>query len=354
MLKNLSFVLVLLPAISAATDHCPAERPFHRGDNACDSCDWRELAEQYRAGKLSTTRESRLFDHQIRVSTFCDMDRPVDIEDVFMKLDAVEEEFSMLFGRSINRSDGLNREGRPLVLEVVVGICDYGDGVDDCSMYMLCSQALDLGGCDPSTGQAYRNSPNEATHIAFVPYLPYGEFWWIWGNRYGNLQHEFTHLLDFSYVRVDDRRGPDTDWWVEGLAQYVQWKQLNDRLSWDRGNDRASMLEVFTHRRNTTDYYDGMRVFAYLSDNAPWLLERAANALRVGVYDSPALHLEWHDWIGYVSWRHQRSWTDWRANRPGLGRAPSWDLMLGTPDPHERRPDSPRVPQVPPLMHEDP
>ena len=332
--------LTALWAVPADADHCPDETPFHRGD-VCASCDWQEVVRQYQADELSTTRPSRLFDHEIRVSVFCDANRPVDIEDVFEKLAATEAEFDATFGRAIDPIDGINpgegidAEASPHVLEVVVGICDYdyGAGVDDCTMYMLCTEEWGWR-CSPGSGQAFRNTPNDATHTAFVPYFPEGSFWWTEGNRYGNLQHEFTHLLDYTYLRVDNGRGPDTRWWVEGLAQYIQWRQLNDRLSWNRGNDEATLLGVLTNHQETNEYYDGMRVFAYLTENAPWLLERAANAVRTGVYVSPDQHLDWHNLLGYAAWWHQRQWADWIERRTG-DVAPSATVTSELPGPLE-------------------
>ena len=286
--------------MASADHHCPDERPYPRGSTACDSCDWRTTLESYRTGDLSTIRESRLFDHQLQVSVFCDAGRPVDVEDVFAKLDAVEMEFDRLFGRTMDSGDG---EGH--VLEVVVGICDMKGDIDDCAMFTLCSNEWGRR-CAVTAGQTHRNTPTG--HTAFVPWLAEGNFWWIEGNRYANLQHEMAHLMDITYLKVDKGRGPDTKWWVEGLAQYVQWRQLGDYLSWSRGNDDATMLDVLTHRPNTSEYYDGMRMFAFLDEHDPWMIERAAAVVRNGVYTLPERHLYWHDFLGHIAWRHQRGW----------------------------------------------
>ena len=304
-------------------DHCPADRPHHRGTDACDSCDAQEVRRQYDEGELSTTRESRLFDHEVRVSVYCDANRPIDVDDVFMKIDATEEKFYDLFRRVIDLEDGLvlsedsedpmNEEsGTPKLLEVVIGICDYDEeaGLDDCAMYPLCTSKFGSS-CNVVNGQAFRNSPGEATHITYVPYLPEGNYYWVEGNRYSNLLHEFTHLMDYAYFRVAGPRDPDTRWWVEGLAQYVQWLQLHDQISWDRGNDEATILDVLTSRSHTSDYYDGLRIFAYLAENSPWLMERAAISMRAGVYTSPETHLDWHSLLGYIAWRHQPHWFEW-------------------------------------------
>ena len=256
--------------------------------NACDSCDWREVLRQYNAGELSTTRSSRLLDHEIRVSVLCDANRPVDVDDVFQKIVETETEFVELFGILQDPRQGAvpNDEVDTTILEVVVGICDYGGGIDDCVMYTLCAEDWGWGGCGVSTGKALSNTPREAMHTAFVPQLPEGEYWWNDSNIYKNLQHEYTHLLDYTYIRVNTDRGVNTDWWVEGLPQFIQWRILKDDLSWHRGNNNATMLDVFMHRANTRDYYDGMRMFAYLSENSTWLLEGIRTLMQSGVYTS--------------------------------------------------------------------
>ena len=303
-LRRLPVAWAFLATVGAWADHhCPDDRPYPRGSTACDSCDWRATLESYRGGDLSTVRESRLFEHQLQVSVFCDAGRPVDVEDVFAKLDAVEAEFDRLFGRTLDHGDG---EGQ--VLEVVVGICDVNEDVDDCAMHTLCRNEWGRR-CAVNWGESHRNTPTG--HTAFVPWLAEGVFWWVDGNRYANLQHEFGHLMDFTYLRPDAQRGPDTDWWVEGLPHYLQWRQLRDQLSWDRGNDDATILDVLTHRPNTSEYYDGMRVFAFLAEHDPWMIERAAAVVRNGVYASPERHLYWHDFLGHIAWRHQRGWEYW-------------------------------------------
>lgn len=150
-IRALCLVLAVLPAL--ADDHsCPTERPYPRGESACDSCEADDLLRRYRLGELSETRASAVFDHRIKVAVFCDANRAVDADDVFARVDGTDAEFLSLLGRSLNRSDG-RRSGRPLVLEVVVGICDTDDGVDDCAMNRLC-YSKGWRGCDVSTGIA--------------------------------------------------------------------------------------------------------------------------------------------------------------------------------------------------------
>ena len=321
-MKCFTAMLLAFCSYYALADHsCPdEERPYPRGGSACDSCDWESELERYREGELSTTRASTVFDHDIRVTVFCDGGRPVDVDDVFSNLAAAETVFGELLGRAVDREDGVDRpddpeeDAVPHALEIVIGICDVGDGVDDCAMYELCRSGIG-DGCDPVSGQAFRDTvaANGSAHTAFVPWLPEEAFWWVEGNRYGNLQHEFAHLLDFQYIRKHSRRGANTNWWVEGLAQYVQWSILEDDLSWDRGNGSATMLDVFTYARNVRDYYDGMRMFAFLAEYDAWLLEKLAEIVKSGVYDSPERHLYWHDNTGLAAWRHQRSWEYWNS-----------------------------------------
>lgn len=334
-LKLTTIKLICLLALTTFADEhsCPDERPYPRGGDACDSCPWEETLAQYQAGELSETRESEVFGHQIRVSIVCDVNRPVDIEDVYTKIGEVERNFDELFGPAIIRKDSIDEDGNPKVLEVVTGICDYEDGVDDCVMYAVCESGPRLG-CGVSSGQAFANASDTSTHITFVPYFREGRYWWVRGNRYGNLQHEYAHLLDYTFFRQHSERGNDLNWWREGFPQFAQNQILDDDLSWQRGNDGVHLLEIFTHRYNTSDYYDGMRVMWYLAENAPWQLQNIASEIRSGIYDTPDSHLSWHFLMGFIAARHQDQFDRYlevrqqrtnasfpiggRANWPGL------------------------------------
>ena len=297
--------LVVVALQTLADNHsCPDDKPFPRGSDACDRCDWKDVLEKYEAGDLSVTRESEVFDHSIRVSVVCDKDRPVDVDDVFKKLTETEMKIASYFESAIDKDDGNEK-----VLEIITGVCDYEPGVvDDCTMHMICKEAGIGSGCNTAYGIAYAYSDNDATHTAFSPILPENLWVWVPGNRYHNLQHEFSHLLDFTYFRVDVRRGNDLNWWIEGMPQFIQWQILNDRTSWQRGNNDAHMLEIFSDRWNVSNYYDGMRIFAFLDIEAPWLLDEVARNVRNGIYANPDSHLAWHNLHGYIASRHQREY----------------------------------------------
>lgn len=198
-----------------------------------------------------------------------------------------------LVGRSVDREDGLT-EGEPRTLNVVVGICDVGDGVDDCAMRELCV-AEGWYGCDLGRGIAYRDALEG--HWLFTPWLPEGRVWWNDTNRYGSLHHEHTDLLDFTYTRPERRDGPDSLWWVEGLPQYIQSLVLAETVSWRRGDYDATLLDVFTYQDNASEYYEGMRVFAYLAERDPWTLEDGRrDEVRHLRGARPAPY--WHDLLG--------------------------------------------------------
>ena len=295
------FLVLTATAILADNHSCQLDRPYPRGWDACDSCPWEETLAEYRAGNLSEVRKSKVFDHQIRVSVVCDRNRPVDVEDVYDKVEETERMFMDVFGDVVEREDG---DG--ILLEVIVGICDYYDLVDDCNMYEVCNIGLDRPECNPAFGQTFANSGGLADHVAFVPYFEEGTFWWTDGNRYGNLQWGMAHLLDYTYILSPSQRGSDTEWWVHGMPQFIQWKILNDSLSWNRGNNNIGMLEGFTDRWNTMNKYDSMRVIAYLNSLAPSLLEEIIKDMRNGIISDAESQLYWH----YVAFLHERSYKE--------------------------------------------
>ena len=295
--------LALTTTILANNHSCPADRPYPRGNDACDSCPWKETIAEYQAGNLSEIRDSKVLNHQIRVSVVCDVNRSVDIEDVFDKVDETEWVFNGVFGDFVEHDDG---DG--VLLEVIVGICDYYGLVDDCNMYEVCNTALDRLGCEPDLGQSFANMDGLVDHVAFIPYAEEGKYHYIEGNRWVNLHHEVAHLLDYTYIRRDNERRTDSDWWVEGMAQFVQWKILNDSLSWNRGNNNAQMMEIFAHRENTRDYYDGLRIIAYLDSFAPNLLEEVVKDLRNGIYKDRKSRSKWRSLISYIASSHEASY----------------------------------------------
>ena len=295
-----------------ADDHsCPADRPYPRGSAGCDSCDAADLVDRYNRGELTETRASTVFDHKVSVTVFCDDNRPVNVEDVFAQISRAENEFMALLGRSIDRADGFRDSGRPRVQEVVVGICDtaWTWGGDDCAMHKLCVDE-EWVGCDIGPGRAHRGD-DVWDNKAWIPWLPDGRSFWVEGNRYSNLHHEYAHMLDFTYVRQDWRLASNTYWWSEGMPQYIQMVLLGETESWRRSNYDASLLDVFTFRADP--YYDGMRVFAYLREHDPWTLERIADVVKSGVYAATERHQYWHDLLGHTSWRHQRAWEWWNS-----------------------------------------
>lgn len=293
MSKIAIFLIFSLPILA----ECPEDRPYPRGSGACDSCPWEQTVEDYKAGELSEIRDSQVFGHQIRVSIVCDTNRPIDVDDVFAKINDTERMFS-------NHFDVSPEDGEGVMLEVVTGICDQEESVDDCNMYEVCRSGGAWRGCDLASGLSYANTGGLADHITFVPFLPEGVYWWAEGNRYANLQHEYSHLLDFTYIRRDILRGTDTNWWVEGMPQFIQWRILNDSLSWHRGNDEARILEIFTHRHNTSDYFDGLRLVAYLSFYAPYLLDEVVKDLSNGVYQDSEAHLKYFFLLGHIASSH--------------------------------------------------
>lgn len=75
-LRIFSIVCLAVIAIETLADNqsCPGEKPFPRGSDACDRCDWKDVLEKYETGDLSVTRESEVFDHLLHVSVVYDKD----------------------------------------------------------------------------------------------------------------------------------------------------------------------------------------------------------------------------------------------------------------------------------------
>lgn len=314
---SLTVAALLVAQVAHSDSHaCSAERPYPRGVSACDRCPWEETLAAYQSGSLSTVRKSKIFNHVLRVSVVCDVGRPVDIEDLYEKIHATERVFESVLGKTIRKEDGIG-----VVLEVISGVCDVDDEMDDCVAYTVCREGGVGYGCDVSSGQSFMHSGGVATHAAIVPYLPKDTWWWIPSNRYANLQHEFSHILDYTYFKNYREREKDTNWWVEGLPQYMQSKVLKDQLSWDRGNDEAGLQEIFDHSSNTSDYYDGMRVFAFLDTYHPHLLDVLARQVQAGVYRDSSSHQVWQSLLQEIAKRHDSHYREVVTNGELFSRA---------------------------------
>ena len=179
-------------------------------------------------------------------------------------------------------------------------------------MYLLCRN-VGLPGCELVTGISYRDS--DIGPVSFVPWLPDGITWWSPTSRYGNLHHEWVHLLDYTYLRRETYKGPDLEWWVDGLPQYIQAVVLRESESWRRANFKARLLDVFTGQYNADPYYDGMRVFAFLREHDHWTLARLANSVKYGIYGSAGRHYYWHDLLGQTAWWWEIPWQEESARQ---------------------------------------
>ena len=305
---------------------------------AQDVCDYDALKAKYDAGELSETRDSLQFNHRIKVTRFCEKNRIIDIEDVFAKIHATERMFVGMFGSVLHRNRlrfGQKPQQDAPFYEVILGRCAQTpqDAINDCPMQKLCEEyeaANRLNGCGVRNGRSFIAWPpvlETRPALAFVPTTEAGIWTWVEGNRYRNLQHEITHILNGRYIydsaergfleRIDKSRlrfSADYHWWNEGLAQYVQWEQLGDKLSWERSGNK-SLIATVTGRSDASEYYDGLRVMGFLHEQVPWLLEYLARQLQAGIYSNPQAHLDWHNTLGWVASWYEADFAYWKDQR---------------------------------------
>ena len=133
---------------------------------------------------------------------------------------------------------------------------------------------------------------------------------------YINLQHEFVHLLDYIYFRSDFRRGADIGWWIEGLPQYIQWQALGESISWDRGNDWATLYQIFRgDTASVSYYYDGMRAIAFLHQHAPNTLIQLATDIHEGVDRDRNSRRWWQRLLSIVAAQNEDAYQDFLAKQ---------------------------------------
>lgn len=349
------FVLILLSDIVAA-----------------QNCSDQYVLAQYEARTMSTMRVSNLFEHHIRVTVTCGSD--VDVDDVFERIEATERLFESLLALAIRRRDGASAvleivvggcSGSDCAMEIIcadrVGVqCDLQLGqayhlIDDHAVVhepvrseqhdalalprqILRNEAerqlsANIRRIRDQTTRNWNRSKaivqsieaakrsgtrgrekHERHTVAFVPVSPPGQFEWVPHDPYVNLQHEFVHLLDFVYFRSDFRREADIGWWVEGLPQYIQWRVLGESTSWERGNDWATLEEIFGgDSRSISHYYDGLRAIAFLEKHAPNTLIQLATDIREGVYRDRDSHRWWQQLLSIVAAQNEDAYRQFLA-----------------------------------------
>lgn len=316
---------------------------------------------------MSTMKVSSVFEHYIRVTVTCGSN--VDVNDVFERIQATERVFERLLGPAIRRRDGETAmlevvvgrcSGTDCAMELIcayrVGApCDLEHGrayhlINDkvvvheplrskktdpfayprqivrnelerklsSNVRHIRSQVIrnwNRGKAIVQTVEAARKTStsgrdeHERHMVAFVPVSPPGSYEWVPHDPYVNLQHEFVHLLDYTYFRRDFWREPDIGWWIEGLPQYIQWQVLGESTSWKRGNDRATLEQILRgNATNISHYYDGMRAIAFLHTQAPSTLIQLATDIQEGVYRSRATHRWWQQLLTIVAAQNEEAY----------------------------------------------
>ena len=285
-------------------------------------CDEETEMERYEAGELSETRDAETLPHRIKVTHFCADD--ADVDAAFDWLNRAEARFLELFESSIAVTDGTGK-----TLHVVVGdgnaLCrDYGfsgcGDIDWGRAYQTCRTSEDVGPEPPEDC--------EESGVTFMDVDPDEAGW------FRNIVHEYAHLLDYTYMYKDFHYrtwgGGLTDWWREGMPEYVQMslreslslEHRPDRVRTHRGQSvsgpagiasRRSLVSTVSSQNGMDVYSSGRALVRYLAEEDNTMLERAARLLRGSV---------WRDTDGLTTWwrlsnrmvrKHAEGYAEWNT-----------------------------------------
>ncbi|MET1256256.1 M9 family metallopeptidase [Aliikangiella maris] len=152
---------------------------------------------------------------------------------------------------------------------------------------------------------------NQARFIAYEAEWMLPEFH-IW-----NLTHEYVHYLDGRFNLkgdfADSKTGTHkTVWWIEGLAEYISKKDLNDTAIELARTKAYSLSSVFNNTYNSGQdlvYRWGYLAVRFMFEKHPSDVQRVLSYFRAGDYDgylsyikgiSTSYDSEWNTWLGTV------------------------------------------------------
>lgn len=338
--------ICLAAALLAVTTQASAHRGVV-GETGADvqtvECDTDTELDRYRTGELSETRDSGLLGHTAKVTRFCAPD--ADLDAAFDWLALAETRFVDLFGHAVSSADGVD-----MVLHVVVGngeaLCeDYGlDGCDDIGWgraYQICRTSED----NPEHPEGCVEAG-----VTFMDVDPDESGW------FRNIVHEYGHLLDYLYIYRDSHfrkwAGGLTEWWREGMPEYLQMSLREsmglehnpNRVSSYRGvsqtgpdgiASKRSLVSTVAGQRGMDPYISGRALVRYLAETDPIMLEDAARLIRRGVWRTREGLARWWALSNDMLEKHEKAYAEWNtrngASHPGFGDGPEeieGDTML--------------------------
>ncbi len=284
------------------------------------NCDEQAELDRYDDGELSETRESEWFPHSIKVTHFCADD--TDVDSAFDWLLRGEARFHELFGDVIAEDDGKDK-----TLHVVLGnggaLCRrYGFGgcgdIDWGRVYQTCRTSEDQGP-KPDPGC-------EEHGVVFTSADPDETGW------FRNIVHEHGHLLDFLYIYMDSHfrtwGGPLTDWWREGMPEYLQMS-LRESLGLSHRPDRVrtyngrnltgpdgvasdrGLSGTIVRQNGMNDYLSGRALVRYLAEEDPGMLRQCARHLGNSVWRDDRGIWDWWRLMDKMQRKHRDSYREW-------------------------------------------
>ena len=194
-------------------------------------------------------------------------------------------------------------------------------------------------GIDTNNGGMYlEGDPSKADNQA--RFIAYEAEWLLPEFHIWNLTHEYVHYLDgrfnlkgdFGDARTSTHK---TVWWIEGLAEYISQKNLNDAAITLARTKQYSLSDIFSNDYNSGQdrvYRWGYLAVRFMFEKHPNEVNQILSYFRAGNYDAylnyinssigSAYDNEWNAWLDVVES------TSVGPNPPG-GSNPQTELVNG-------------------------
>ncbi|TQV85489.1 M9 family metallopeptidase [Aliikangiella coralliicola] len=172
-------------------------------------------------------------------------------------------------------------------------------------------------GIDTNNGGMYlEGDPSKADNQA--RFIAYEAEWLLPDFHIWNLTHEYVHYLDgrfnlkgdFGDARTSTHK---TVWWIEGLAEYISQKNLNDAAITLARTKEYSLSEIFSNDYNSGQdrvYRWGYLAVRFMFEKHPNEVNQILSYFRAGNYDAylnyinssigTAYNSEWNAWLDVV------------------------------------------------------
>ncbi|GAB3625603.1 Microbial collagenase [Pandoraea terrae] len=136
------------------------------------------------------------------------------------------------------------------------------------------------------------------------------------------LRHEFVHYLDGRYNRAGDSgvsRAKPTIWWVEGIAEYFDHKNVNPVAIRAAKTNTYRLSDIFQTGYSSSDRYTRAYLWGYMAtrflfERHPEIVDSILSRFRAGNYDGYA------EYLTSIGNRYDQEFIEWVRDTDPTGK----------------------------------